>query len=154
MIISRKGVSPLIATVLLIVFTIALGTIIIAWLTNYTSTTTEQTSATSNRLTECAKAAITIDAIYSSTADKNITKVDVRNNGLLKINVTNVVVSSVGTSCKLVATATEDMQVGDLRSFTNSACSITCNSYANTRVTTNCGTATATHTTNETIYGC
>ena len=37
----RKGVSPLIATVLLIAFTIAVGGIISVWLTQFTGTTTE-----------------------------------------------------------------------------------------------------------------
>jgi len=41
----KKAVSPLIAIVLLIVFTVAISTLIIAWMTEYTKTTTEAASS-------------------------------------------------------------------------------------------------------------
>ena len=42
---NKKAVSPLIAVVLLIVFTVAVSTAILAWLTDYTKTTTEAASS-------------------------------------------------------------------------------------------------------------
>ncbi|NOR85463.1 hypothetical protein GQ473_05050 [archaeon] len=41
----KKAVSPLIAVILLIVFTVAVSTAILGWLTDYTKTTTEAASS-------------------------------------------------------------------------------------------------------------
>jgi len=61
-----KGVSPLVASVLLIAFTVAIATIIMGWMGTFTR---ETTSTISNRTTEavdCASASINIDDVYIS----------------------------------------------------------------------------------------
>ena len=63
---NRKAVSPLIAVVLLIVFTVAVSTAVLGWLTNYTKTTTEAassgTSGTSG-VVNCANQLISISDV-------------------------------------------------------------------------------------------
>ena len=43
--VEKKGISPLIAVVLLIVFTVAISTLIVAWMYDYTKKTTDAASS-------------------------------------------------------------------------------------------------------------
>jgi flagellin-like protein len=49
-----KGISPMIATILLIAFTVAVGGIISVWLTGFTRTTTGGTEVKAEALTRCS----------------------------------------------------------------------------------------------------
>ena len=150
----RKGISPMVATVLLIVFAIALGGIIFSWLTNYSSQTTQETSAASGELADCAKAGITIDAVYKHATANEVVKVDVRNTGQTETTPQTVTVSSATGSCTLTGSAGA-LAVGGVRTYSIANCAaVTCSSYANTRITTTCGSVSATHTTNTSIIGC
>ncbi len=62
----KKGVSPLIAVVLLIVFTVSIGTLIIAWMYDYTKTTTESATNTATGpkgITYCANSIVEISNV-------------------------------------------------------------------------------------------
>ena len=61
-----KGVSPLIATVLLIASVIAVAGLISIWLTSFTRTTTSNVETTATNQTRCAGAYIKIDSASSS----------------------------------------------------------------------------------------
>src|SRR3990172_5452125 len=60
---SMKGVSPLIATVLLIAFTIAVGGIISVWLTQFTMTTTETVGKESENQITCGTGGVQLTNI-------------------------------------------------------------------------------------------
>ena len=62
----NKGISPLIAGVLLIAFTLAVAAIISGWLTSVTRTATTSASENLQTQTNCAKAALTIEKVSSS----------------------------------------------------------------------------------------
>ena len=62
----KKGISPLIAGVLLIAFTLAVAAIISGWLTSLTKTTTEKTEKGVSTQVECSKAVIEIEKVTSS----------------------------------------------------------------------------------------
>ena len=65
---SKKGISPLIATVLLIAFTIAIGGVLLIWFSSLTNTQTQTVGTSSEKLADCAASAITIrEARYNST---------------------------------------------------------------------------------------
>jgi flagellin-like protein len=61
-----KGISPMIAVVLLIAFTVAVGGIVSLWLTSFTSTTQQSVGSASTNQTKCASTYIDI---ISVTAD-------------------------------------------------------------------------------------
>lgn len=62
----RKAISPLIASVLLVVFTIAISSIVVNFMTDYVSETTSSVSTTSSDVLSCAKEQIDIDKVYAS----------------------------------------------------------------------------------------
>ena len=74
----RKAISPLIAVVLLVVFTIGIGIIVSSWLSSYTKSTTESAGTASSEVVSCAKQII------------DITDVRGTNDGGLKVRVTNI----------------------------------------------------------------
>ncbi len=61
-----KGVSPLIAAILLIAFTVAVGGIISTWITTLTTTTTGITQAAGEKQVKCATAVFDIVEVVSS----------------------------------------------------------------------------------------
>jgi len=64
----RKGISPLIAAVLLIAFTMAVAAILTAWVTSFTQSTTEDVGNRSEQLVSCSFAGLSIyDAILSGS---------------------------------------------------------------------------------------
>ena len=60
-----KGISPLIAGVLMIAFTLAVAAIISGWLTSVTRTTTEEASENIETQASCSNAALTLEKVTS-----------------------------------------------------------------------------------------
>ncbi len=76
--ITMKGISPMIAVVLLIAFTVAVGGIISIWLTGLASTQTATTGTAAERQTLCARSVLKITEVTSNlgTSDyANVTMV-------------------------------------------------------------------------------
>jgi flagellin-like protein len=68
-----KGISPLVATVLLIAFTVSIAGIISAWLTSFARTTTSTVSEESERQLLCLHASLSLrSATYSSSSNSLI----------------------------------------------------------------------------------
>ncbi len=62
-----KGVSPLIATILLIAFTVGIAGIIITWLSGYASTTTGIISSSSDKTVTCLSGSVNLkNLIYKN----------------------------------------------------------------------------------------
>ena len=64
---SSKGISPMIAVVLLIAFTVAVGGILSVWLTSFTTTTTGSVESAATNETKCSGTYIDVISV-SSTA--------------------------------------------------------------------------------------
>jgi len=62
--IGRKGISPMIAIVLLIAFTVAVGGILSIWLTTLTSTQTTTTGSAAEKQVLCARSVLEITEVY------------------------------------------------------------------------------------------
>ena len=60
-----KAISPMIATVLLIAFTVAVGGILSLWLTGYTTTTTSAVETATTNQTKCAGTYIDVISVAS-----------------------------------------------------------------------------------------
>ena len=65
----RKGISPMIATVLLIAFTVAVGGIISMWLTTMASTQTTTTGSAAEKQILCARSVMEISEVTSLFGD-------------------------------------------------------------------------------------
>jgi flagellin-like protein len=80
----RKGISPLIAAVLLIVFVIGLGTVILAWLNTYAKDTTVDTTEKTDVIISCSGAIVEIQSLYllnGTAANEQDIKMVVSNRG-------------------------------------------------------------------------
>ena len=103
-----KGISPLIAAVLLIAFTVAVGGIIATWLTSFSKTTTAGVESSTKGATGCAEAYIDVVSVSASS-------VLVKNPTSNKIYITGVY-DNRGTT----ATLSESLTSGEVKplSFT------------------------------------
>lgn len=78
-----KGLSPIVATIILIAFAVAVGGLISIWVTGFATSTTEFTSERGEELTACAGARLKVDIvsansiIYSNPSAKIITNITV-----------------------------------------------------------------------------
>jgi flagellin-like protein len=68
-----KGISPMIATILLVAFVVAVGGIISVWMTGLTRTTTAGSEARSSAVTKCAGANLQIISAKPSNNSTTIT---------------------------------------------------------------------------------
>jgi len=90
----RKGLSPLIATVLLIAFTVSIGAILMTWVSSLTKESTGEIGNKSSSIIDCNVADITIDDVYIDLR-ANISRVIVRNSGLTTVEVTDAILMSI-----------------------------------------------------------
>ena len=78
-----KGLSPLIASIILIAFAVAIGGLISIWLTGFATKTTEYTSEQGDKSLQCSGARLQVDRVtdteivYSNPTAKTITGVTV-----------------------------------------------------------------------------
>jgi len=85
-----KGISPLIATVLLIAFTIAIAGIVSVFFTSFTKQTTGSVNSQGQNLVTCAGSAPTVDQVKYSLAGTGLTNVTYSNPG--SYNLTNITI--------------------------------------------------------------
>lgn len=142
---NKKGVSPLIAAVLLIVFTVAVAGIVVNWLSSYAQETAAAASGSSQSVIECAKVNLDISKAYvtvNTTGDDSITAV-IQNVGLSDAAIQGVTAfTTTGESCTL--TGTTSIARGGTEIWTNtSGCSIydqaDCSDFDSVTLTTTCG---------------
>jgi len=86
-----KGISPLIAAVLLIAFTVAIATLIAGWFSTLARSTTATVSNRTDQSVNCAGASITIDQVYATVGNMTTARAIVRNNGLADLSVVGAV---------------------------------------------------------------
>jgi flagellin-like protein len=95
-----KGISPMIATVLLIAFTVAIGGLISVWITGMTNTQTAQVTNQSASQVKCTPSLI-IDRVDSNTAGSGLLNVTYSNPSqqtITNINVSLVTATGVNNS--------------------------------------------------------
>ncbi len=64
---NSKGISPMVATVLLIAFTVAVGGIVSVWMTGFTTSTTGSVESASTNQTKCAGVYIDIISVNDAS---------------------------------------------------------------------------------------
>lgn len=78
-----KGISPIIATILLIAFAVSVAALVSVWLTGFTGDTTEMTSERGNKITECTGTSLDVESvtdtgiIYINPSIKKVTNITV-----------------------------------------------------------------------------
>jgi flagellin-like protein len=75
--VERKGISPMIAIVLLIAFTVAVGGILSVWLTTLTSTQTTTTGSAAEKQILCARSVLKISEVTSTLGSSDYSNVTV-----------------------------------------------------------------------------
>ena len=93
-----KGISPLIATVMLIAITVIIATIQSGWLTSFTKTQQDTIENRSSEIVDCTSADVTIEDVYLDFTT-NVSRVHIRNTGQ---------VNSLGVVSVLLLTRTGD----------------------------------------------
>ena len=80
---NEKGISPLLAAVLLIAVTVAIATLVMGWITTITRSTQVTVSNKTVEATDCSSASIVIEGVYIAAGGNGTSRVIVRNAGLL-----------------------------------------------------------------------
>ncbi len=148
----RKAISPMIASVFLIMFVIALSTIVVNWLKGYTQDQTEETDVMTSANIDCIKQNIRINRVYmvKNSTDTNMTvRVLMDNTGTVAANVSSIETFDIyGSTCTLASTTgSTTVGAGDQIIWENTSCSMlydgavtTCtDKFQEIRATTTCG---------------
>ncbi|NOQ55371.1 MAG: hypothetical protein GQ477_01050 [Nanohaloarchaea archaeon] len=136
----KKGLSPLIATVLLVVFTIGIATIIISWMNIYTKDATLDANQDTQTMLDCTNTNIDIDKVY--ILSENSVKVIARNTGHKPLILKEAFVwDTNGTRCILNITDST-LDESESIELTNDSCQITftagCPEFDMATVSTTC----------------
>lgn len=141
----RKGISPLIAAVLLVVFTVAISAMVVNWLSSYTSTTTQSASNSSANVVRCAQQNLGVSAIYvtvNTTAAGNETfRISAVNTGTGTVTlISGNVFNDTGDSCSLSTLgAISQGGVNQLTGNCDILTSSTCADFERVQLVTSCG---------------
>jgi len=139
-----KGISPLIAAVLLIAFTVAIATLVMGW---FSTLTRETTATVSNKTTEavaCSNAQITIEEVYITAGSlaTGSSRVVVKNTGFTTLGITSLqIYNTTGHNFSTGFDTVSSFASGAIQSFSLTNVSIpTCpTAFSKVLVTSNCG---------------
>ncbi|MDI6825713.1 MAG: hypothetical protein QMD36_00765 [Candidatus Aenigmarchaeota archaeon] len=128
-----KGISPVIASVLLIAFTIAVAALYSGWITSFTKRTTEEVGERSEKRVTCTYGGIALDDVkYNQTAG-NLTEGFVENTDIIDLgNIDFEIFYTNGTREKSDQNMT--LEPGERKPFTI----VNTSNYDKIRVITNC----------------
>ena len=142
-----KGISPLLASVLLIAVTVAIATLVMGWVSTVTRTTQTTVSNKTVEAVNCASASVVIDDVYVATVAATATVI-VRNAGqtdslqIVFAPLYNTSGNSVNPSQSLPVTG---FSRGAIQVFTYGSTGITsCAAFSKAVVSTNCAGVSAT----------
>lgn len=137
----KKAISPLIASVLLIAFTITVATIIASWVTTFTTGQTELTEEKAKQRITCAFGSLNIEeAKYNNTETKLFLRIENTQGDMDLSNITfNVIMKNASTffyhtTCNC---NDETLRSAEIKIYSNSSVADGCN-IDMVRVSTNC----------------
>ncbi len=135
-----KGVSPMIAVVLLIAITVLLSGVIFGWIKLFSFTETEKISNRSEELTSCSGSAINIDDVYLDFG-ANKSRVAVRNTGQLTERITSAqLLNTNGLNATLLGNQTVTISRGEVKfiEFPLNGTISNCANFSQVKVSTIC----------------
>ena len=140
-----KGISPLIAAVLLIAFTVAIATLIMGWFSTLTRTTTATVTNSTTQAVNCADARVSVRDVYIQTggaAGTQVANVIVENTGgssvgLVSLQLFNTTGNVFGAGFTAIGALNESQIVTyTITGATFASCP---GSFSKAVLTTNCG---------------
>ncbi len=139
----KKGISPLISVVLLVVFTIAIATMVMNWTKGYTRDTTETMDESSEELLDCSKVSVKITDVFITlnSGGDNATRVFVSNEGVSTTISSASVYNTSGAVCPLNISNTGTLDKGAIVMLENNSCNVfnkDCSNFHKATVTTPC----------------
>ncbi|HLC76960.1 MAG TPA: archaellin/type IV pilin N-terminal domain-containing protein [archaeon] len=144
-----KGISPLIASVLLIAFTVSIATLVSGWFSTLTRSTTTTVSNKTSESISCSNAQISIEDVYISAGSvaTGSARVIVKNNGYTTIGVNGLqIYNTTGQNFSSGFSPVSTFDAGAIQTFSIVNVSvISCPStFSKVIVTSNCGGITDT----------
>lgn len=138
-----KGISPLIAAVLLIAFTVAIATLIMGWFSAFTRSTTATVSNSTTQAVNCADARVSIRDVYlQSAGGSGDVNVIVENTGGSSVSLTGLeVVNTTGNGFSAGFTTVGSFNKSQILTFkiTGTTFASCPGSFSKAIVTTGCG---------------
>ncbi|MBI4018108.1 MAG: hypothetical protein HY368_00695 [Candidatus Aenigmarchaeota archaeon] len=135
-----KGVSPLIATVMVIAITLIIATLISSWISALSQEQGKTVSNKTEAITSCAGSGIVIEDVYLETAT-NISRVTVRNSGRTTETIISAqILSKTGVNGTLNTSLPLSITSGDIKSlvFNTTGAITSCANFSQVRVSTEC----------------
>jgi flagellin-like protein len=131
-----KGISPVIASVLLIAFTIAVATLYSGWITSFTKTTTEEVQEKSEKRVTCSYGGIAIDDVKYNKTTGNLTAI-IENTDIIDLgNIDIEIFYANATKQKLDLNMT--LEPGERNVLNVKVIDMNTTTYDKIRVITNC----------------
>ena len=139
-----KGISPLIAAVLLIAFTVAIATLIMGWFSTFTRTTTTSVSNKTSEAIACSNAQISIEDVYITAGNiaTGSARIVVKNTGFTTLAINGAqVINTTGQNFSTGFSGVSSLTAGSIQTLSLTNVSVpTCPStFSKVIVTTNCG---------------
>lgn len=135
-----KGVSPLIAAVLLIAITLVVATLISGWISGIATDQGKTVANKTEGITSCSAAGISIEDVYLDTGT-NISRVTVRNTGRSAATIISAQILSVtGVNGSINTTLPLSIANGDIKIliFNTTGAVPNCANFSQVRVATEC----------------
>jgi flagellin-like protein len=142
----RKGISSIIATVLLIAFTVAVAGILSGWLTSFTTTSTQTVKSQSDTELTCSYGGISLNSLRYSGGSSGYLSGNIDNTRTVSLGglsiqiiftnktIQNVKLCSTGTTTVSCATANASLSPRETTTFNIT----TTSNYDTIRIYTNC----------------
>jgi flagellin-like protein len=137
-----KGISPLIAAVLLIAFTVAIATLIMGWFSTLTRNTTGTVSNKTTEAVDCSNSQISIEDVYITNGTNGSARIIAKNTGFSDLTINSAqMFNTTGGNFSTGFSMVTDFTPGAIRTIYLTRVSIKdCPSgFSKVIVTTNCG---------------
>lgn len=132
----RKGISPFIASVLLIAFAITVAGIYSGWITSFTKTTTETVKEHSEKRVTCSYGGIALDDVKYNRTSRNLSGT-VENTDIIALgNIDFEIFYTDASRGKLDLNMT--LEPGEKNTFNQNVPKMNITDYTEIRVLTNC----------------
>ena len=137
-----KGVSPLVASVLLIVMVVSIAALLISWITTFTKTAQQSVTNKTDVTLDCSGAVVSIQDVYLTNGSAATIRVLVKNDGLtsgLSI-ISAQAFNRTGSNFSASNIPIRNFDIGDLETVVFENVSMpTCSAFSQVVVTSSCG---------------
>jgi flagellin-like protein len=137
-----KGISPLVASVLLIVIVVTIAALLISWITTFTKGAQQTVTNRTDVVLDCSGAAISIQDVYMTNGSAGTIRVLVKNDGLVRglSIISGQAINRTGGNFTATGVPITNFDIGDVENVVFANVSMaTCDAFSQVIVTTNCG---------------